>query len=85
MATLTKRCSVKEDDITKSVSMMFDYEFKGTINQEIVVPNLPEDFQIGLIFGSSGSGKSTILKEWGAILIRWNGTQVWQSYLTLKV
>ena len=53
--------SIIEDDITKEVSKVFDYEFKGSVTEEIHIPNFPKEFQIGLIVGSSGSGKSTIL------------------------
>lgn len=53
--------SIIEDDITREVSKVFDYEFKGSVTEEIHIPNFPKEFQIGLIVGSSGSGKSTIL------------------------
>lgn len=55
--------TVQEDEITNEVSKMFDYAFSGSVTEEIAMPNFPTDFQIGLIVGSSGSGKSTILKE----------------------
>ena len=55
--------SVQEDSITKEVSKVFDYEFSGTVTEEIPMPEFPKDFEIGLIYGSSGSGKSTILRK----------------------
>ena len=62
---MIKTCTVEQDEITKAVGKMFDYDFDGTIQQEIIIPEIPKDFQIGVIFGSSGSGKSTILNEIG--------------------
>jgi len=37
-------------------------------------PNLPTDFRIGVIVGSSGSGKSTMLKEFGT-----EETPIWST------
>jgi len=61
--TLVLQSHIKQDEITKQVANSFDYEFDGTIIEEIVVPDFPSQFQIGLIVGSSGSGKTTILHE----------------------
>ena len=55
--------TIEEDKITEEVSKIFDYDFQGTVTEEIEIPTFPNDFEIGLIVGSSGSGKSTILKE----------------------
>lgn len=60
---LTLQSHIKQDEITKQVANSFDYEFDGTITEEIIVPDFPSQFQIGLIVGSSGSGKTTILHE----------------------
>ena len=55
--------TIIEDEITKEVSKVFDYQFNGEVNEEIIIPSFPKEFQVGLIVGSSGSGKSTILHE----------------------
>ena len=57
------KCRVKQDNVTKSISNKFDYEFDGEIKTEIEVPEFPKDFNIGLIVGASGSGKSQLLKN----------------------
>lgn len=54
---------VQQDDITREISRIFDYEFQGEVTEVIDIPSFPSDFDIGLIVGSSGSGKSTILKR----------------------
>lgn len=57
-------CSVVEqDEITREISKSFDYMFEGGVEEVIEIPIFPTDFDIGLIVGSSGSGKSTILHE----------------------
>lgn len=59
--------SVKPDNITSEISRMFDYEFSGQSSfTPHPMPNIPEHFGIGLIVGASGSGKSTMLKQFGA-------------------
>lgn len=60
----TLKSSVKQDAITKRIEENFDYEIKnGGVEENIEIPSFPKDFEIGLIVGSSGSGKSTIMKE----------------------
>lgn len=63
--TQTLRSTVMVDDMVKKVSAAFDYEFTG--ESSFVVPKLvtPKEYQIGLIVGPSGSGKSSILKNIG--------------------
>ena len=64
---------VQEDEITKECSSAFDFEFSGSTRFTVPSFNMPEDFQIGLIVGASGSGKSSILKTIGtAKEIAWN-------------
>lgn len=55
------------DKFTNKISKVFDFDFDGNIKTEILsVPDDIDDvFKIGLIIGSSGSGKSTILKSFG--------------------
>lgn len=55
--------TIDEDTITERISKVFDYKFDGTIREEIKIPVFPKEFQIGLIVGSSGSGKSTIAQQ----------------------
>ena len=55
--------SVEQDSITEQIGKIFDYQFQGEVSEKISVPIFPKQFEIGLIVGSSGSGKSTILKK----------------------
>ena len=55
--------TIEEDEKTDAIKGKFDYLFNGQVQTTIIVPDFPEDFQIGLIVGSSGSGKSTILSQ----------------------
>jgi len=65
---IEKKCYVESDEITKNISLKFDYDFKGeTRFSGFNKPDVPENFNIGLIVGPSGSGKSTILKMFGEI------------------
>ena len=57
-----------DDDITREICKRFTIEHNGEIEfQEHNIPEnmLPEDFNIGLIVGKSGSGKSILLSEFG--------------------
>jgi GNAT superfamily N-acetyltransferase len=64
---------VQEDEITKECSSSFDFEFSGSTEFTVPEFNLPNDFQIGLIVGASGSGKSSILKTIGTSKeVTWN-------------
>ena len=40
-------------------------DFEGEIAMKSDLPELPEDYSIGVIVGPSGSGKSTLLKTIG--------------------
>jgi len=63
---IIKSIQVKPDDITEQLSQSFDYKFDGTSTFKLEnLPVFPNEFSIGLIVGASGSGKSTILKEFG--------------------
>lgn len=55
------------DEYTKLASECFDYEFEGVSKfYPFEKPkNIPEEFSIGLIVGASGTGKTTLLKEFG--------------------
>jgi hypothetical protein len=59
---------LKESDITKQVCKEFTYEWQGEHSfQPHHIPKeyLPTDFNIGFITGTSGSGKSILLSEFG--------------------
>lgn len=56
-------CTIIPDEFTKACSEAFDYNFTGVTEFELPRFINPKEFQIGLIVGSSGSGKSQILKH----------------------
>lgn len=56
---------VKLDKFTEYVAKSFDYEFTGKSFFTPFKIKCEESFNIGLIVGSSGSGKSTSLKQFG--------------------
>ena len=59
-------CKAEQDEFTAKISEAFDFDFEGEIVTEIRdLPELPEDYSIGVIVGPSGSGKSTLLKTIG--------------------
>ena len=62
--------SVEVDKINSEISSIFEYKFDGKVTTDIpnsswVKSMIPKDFSIGLIVGPSGSGKSSLLKEFG--------------------
>jgi len=60
----TLRVQVSPDEFTQRISEAFDYEFTGT--STFTLPNFTKptnDFNLGVIVGASGSGKSQILKN----------------------
>lgn len=67
---------VIQDEFTKRVSVAFDYEFDGKSFFTLPSFKKPEnDFHLGVIVGSSGSGKSQILKHHFSHeepLVEWN-------------
>lgn len=63
MEMLELKSEIITDSTTARISEVFDFDFDGVVTESIPIPTFPKDFQIGLIVGSSGSGKSTILRE----------------------
>jgi ABC-type ATPase involved in cell division len=59
-----KECFVDLDEITLKFAEAFDYNFNGKSTFTLPDFNPPSDFNIGLIVGNSGSGKSLLLKEY---------------------
>jgi len=59
--------SVERDEFIEASETAFDCRFDGTstFHPWKVPTKLPKDFKIGVIVGSSGSGKSTMLKQFG--------------------
>ena len=55
--------SIEPDEFTEKVAQAFDLELDGTISTEIPDFSCPKDFNIGMIVGASGSGKSQILNH----------------------
>lgn len=56
---------VEQDEFTAKVAQAFDLDFNGVIETEIPDFKFPpyNSYNIGLIVGASGSGKSTILSK----------------------
>jgi GNAT superfamily N-acetyltransferase len=64
------KSEVQTDEITAEISRFFDYEFSGKTEFEVpqispIDRQLMEDFSIGVIVGPSGTGKSSMLAEFG--------------------
>ena len=59
--------TVEMDEITEDLIRPFDYASTGVEHfYPYLLPNdLPKDFGIGVIVGASGTGKSTLLKNFG--------------------
>ena len=70
MGTIKLKSSIKNDDYTNYVYEAFDIQNKEETEVEVSF-NLSDaknfDWNIGVIYGSSGSGKTTILKRMGKL------------------
>ena len=59
-------CKIQPDEFTDKLSHAFDYDFNGESYFDVPeIPNKPKDFNIGLLVGNSGSGKSLLLDTFG--------------------
>lgn len=79
---LTSKVVVSE--LAQMLVKSYDYEATGeTSFIPYVVPTLPETFGIGVIVGASGTGKSTLLKEFGEISSHaWDGRAICDHFDT---
>jgi len=59
------KSQVELDDVTLECARSFDFQFDGSSTFDVPTLEAPQDFQIGLIVGPSGSGKSSLLKQFG--------------------
>jgi GNAT superfamily N-acetyltransferase len=59
--------TVHMDEITEDLIRPFDYSSEGVeVFYPYLIPeDLPKDFNLGVIVGASGTGKSTLLKNFG--------------------
>lgn len=58
--------SVPVSDLMRTLVEDFDYTVTGqTTFHPFLLPQMPDDWGIGVIVGASGSGKSTLLSEFG--------------------
>lgn len=58
--------TVEMDDLTRELIRPFDYESNGVSSfSPFVLPEMPPSFNIGVIIGASGTGKSTLLQNFG--------------------
>lgn len=71
------RARVEQDEITAEVSRFFDVKFNGEMETTIPpLPDLPDDWGIGVIVGPSGAGKSTLMAQLGEEeKIEWDGSK----------
>lgn len=65
---------VEMDSLTQELVRPFDYETDGSSAfLPFVLPDLPSDFNLGVIVGASGTGKSTLLQSFGTPVVpKWD-------------
>lgn len=80
----SKKCKIKVDSIAQEFAKSFDYKFNGTRTfKPPNMPELPNDFGIGLIVGPSGSGKSTLLSDFGGeTVVDWDANKAVASHFS---
>lgn len=59
---------IEMDEVTADLIRPFDYSSEGVekFYPYLLPEDLPQEFQLGVIVGASGTGKSTLLKEFGS-------------------
>ena len=60
-------CKVDLDDALLEISSAADYEFDGVSSFQVPSFIPPESFELGVIIGPSGTGKSSLLKHFGEV------------------
>lgn len=60
-------CKVDLDDVLLQISSASDYEFDGSSSFQVPSFIPPKSFQLGVIIGPSGTGKSSLLKHFGEV------------------
>jgi len=73
------------DDITAALLKPFDYQSDGvqSFTPYILPSHLPKEFGLGVIVGASGSGKSSLLKEFGiAENHSWNDGSIASNFVS---
>jgi len=63
----TKTIKVELDSILENLAQASDYTFTGESSFFVPEFDVPQDFSLGVIYGSSGTGKSTLLQEFGSL------------------
>jgi ATPase subunit of ABC transporter with duplicated ATPase domains len=68
---------VEMDSLTRDLVRPFDYETNGSSTfHPFVLPELPSEFNIGVIVGASGTGKSTLLQSFGnPVVPEWDSSK----------
>ncbi len=68
---------VEMDSLTRDLVRPFDYETDGISTfHPFVLPELPSEFNLGVIVGASGTGKSTLLQSFGnPVVPKWDSTK----------
>tara|TARA_R100001369_G_scaffold55756_1_gene82563 strand:- start:350 stop:1483 length:1134 start_codon:yes stop_codon:yes gene_type:complete len=69
--------TVEMTEIDEKIYKLFDFNFEGTTTFELPeLNNIPKEFGIGVFCGSSGSGKSSLLNNFGKEeKIYWNNNK----------
>ena len=58
--------AVEMSEVDEGIFKTFDYDFHGKTSFTVpTLPPIPDEFNIGVICGSSGSGKSSLLAQFG--------------------
>lgn len=61
--------TVEVSELAQELIKDFDYQTDGVTEfYPYEIPNIPHDFKIGVIVGASGTGKSTLLRDFGKII-----------------
>lgn len=78
---------VQVDDVTSELAARFDYQATGHETfTPWAMPDLPDDYGIGVIVGRSGSGKSTLLEQFGAPAhVQWGDGSIASHFPTADI